>query len=787
MTKPSSSSGAMRLPYAGATIARTPAAARGPGAMLAMVLPLVAGGHAYAQSCDNQTLPGGAACASSVAAGSSADNTTVNNGATQRVSGIAFGSIVNSGGTQYIFSGGVGNGTVVNSGGSVGVSSGGTALATVVNTGGLQRVYAGGMASANSVLGGKQYVSSGGLSLDTAVAGGGTQIVYSRGTANGTLVNSGGTQYISAGGVGTDTVVNSGGSFGVSAGGLATGAIVNSGGLQRVYSAGSASANTVAGGKQYVSAGGMASGTVVNAGEQVVFARGSANDALINAGGMQIVSSGGVASSTTVNAGGTQTVLLGGSASLSTVAAGGSMELDVGGTAAGGTLASTTASGLTIAGTLAIDEAAGDALTGNAGASLSALTLNGGTVALGPAGTGGYKTLTIDGLSGSGQFVLNTNLGLQQSDQLVIDHGTGNFTLAVHDSSTSAPVNTKLLLVTTQNSSATFSLYGNAVDIGAYKFALQDAGGQYYLSNNGGKSDIATVSQAAAAIPSLLWYEQLEQTFAHLADYRDGTVKDQIWVRTYDEQLRTSPGGTASTTQFYGTQIGRDWRVAGNGSSSWYLGATGGFAQGDETIAQLGNGTVRPWNIGAYGGYTNLNGLFANAVVRYLGAKQNLNVSSPFNPANADYSQSGYSVSLEGGRRITLGGRWWLEPRVELSYQRSGSVDYQTTYGTQIGLSNSNLLLGNAGVSLGSSWMLGNTRLEPFLRVAANHIVNGTLTDTVGGTPLPTSLPQTWVAASTGVAAMLSRHVRASGQFSYGRGQDYTQPWAVTLGLSYID
>lgn len=719
-----------RLPYAGASVSRPlpirPALR--PAVVLAVMLPL-AGANAYAATCDNQVLPGGSACATTVSAGSAVNNTTIDNGATQKVSGSANASIVNSGGSQAVSRGGIATNTIVN-------------------------------------LDGRQSVLSGGSAVDTVI--------------------SGGTQYVSSGGVAVNTVVSSGGSFGVSKGGLAVGAVVSSGGLQRVYSGGVVSGNIIAGGKQYVSAGGSAVATTVNAGSQVVYARGSASATVVNSSAVQTVSSGGVASATTINSGGTQSVLPGGAAAQSIVGAGGAMVVDVGGTAAAGPVAAATLEGVTVAGTLTIAEAASDRLTGGAAASIDGLVLSGGTVAVGAPGAGGYKTLTVYGLSGSGQFVLNTNIGAAQADQLVVNQGSGVFTLTVHDSSTTVPTSPseRLMLVNATSSTATFALAGNAMDLGAYKFALQDVGGQYYLYNTGGKSDIATVAQAAAAVPALLWNQQLEQTFTQLASYRGGTADGQFWVRSFDEHLRASPDGTSTMMDYYGVQIGRDWRIS-TANGNWHVGATGGFAQANEDFSDVGNGTARPWNLGVYAGYNDLNGVFGDAIVRYIGMKQSANVTTAANPATAGYDLSGYSMSLDGGKRIPLAGRWWAEPRVELTYQHSGSVDYQTTFGTLVGLGGSSLTLGSAGVSFGATWMAGDIKLDPFINLAATHVFNGNVTDSIGGTTLTTSVPQSWVAASAGMSVLLTRRTRAYGSFSLGKGHDYTQPWAVTLGLSY--
>ncbi|WP_246794273.1 autotransporter outer membrane beta-barrel domain-containing protein [Burkholderia perseverans] len=735
-----------RLAVPGATVAR---AARAPAALVALALPLVAPA-VQAASCDNQALPGAAACVSTIAAGQTVTGTTINNGGSQTVRGSAVASTVSSGGTQTISSGG---------------------------------------AASNTLLaGGRQIVSRGGLASGTTVGNDGLLTVFSAGSTVSTVVSSGGTQYVSAGGTATGTTVVSGGSFGVSRGGIGIDSVVSSGGLMRVYSGGLVSSSLVAGGKQYVSAGGSAVGTVVSAGSQVVFTGGATTATVVN-GGIQLVSSGGLAQGTQVNAGGAQTVLLGGSAAQSTVAAGGTLTVDVGGTTAAGPVAAQTLAGVALAGTLTIDEAAADALTGNAALSVDQLAMQGGTVQFAAPRTGGFKTVTVTQLSGSGQFVLNTNVGAGQADRLVVEQGTGAYTLSVHDASTTAAAaGTRLELVQAAGTGATFSLAGsNGIDVGAYKFALQNDNGDYFLANTGQTSDIASVAQAAAATASLLWYQQLETAFSYLGDLRNGADGGgQLWVRAYDQRMKTSPGGTATELTLYGAQIGRDWSIATH-AGTLHVGATGGYAEANESFDGIGNGTARPWNIGAYAGFDTPSGLFADTVVRYLGFKQSLGVSTAGNQASGDYAQSGFAVSLDAGKRWQLGQRWWAEPRLEVTWQHAGAIAYESSLGTPVMLQSKSLVFGGAGARVGTSLAVGDLKLDPYVGVEAMHVFNAGLGDTIGGTALNTTLPKTWVNADLGVGASLTRHVRAWGAFGYGKGHDYSQPWAVTVGISYVD
>ena len=90
-------------------------------------------------------------------------------------SGSTTGTLVESGGIEYIYSGGVASGAVIGSDGAQYVYSGGSATGTVVSSGGFQ------------------YVASGGAAADAIVSSGGTEYVFSGGIVSGTTLETGGT------------------------------------------------------------------------------------------------------------------------------------------------------------------------------------------------------------------------------------------------------------------------------------------------------------------------------------------------------------------------------------------------------------------------------------------------------------------------------------------------------------------------------------------------------------------------------------------------------------------
>ncbi|CNE92540.1 autotransporter outer membrane beta-barrel domain-containing protein [Yersinia mollaretii] len=290
---------------------------------------------AQAASYDNQTLgSGGTSSSMGLNSGDTATNTTINSGGGQYVysGGSAMSTTINGGG-QHVYGGGSATDTTINSGGYQYVADGGNAMSTTINSGGDQYVYGSGSGSGSATnttinSGGYQDVAGGGSAKNTTINNGGYQDVAGGGSAADTTINSGGLQYVSSGGRATSTIINNGGRQSVRSGGSATDTVLNSGGTLKVDADGTATAITQHSGGAIVTntsavldginrngsfsiAGGSASGMLLeNGGLLEVYDAHDATDTWVGRGGTLHLSSGAVLKgTTTVAEGGT---LLGG-------------------------------------------------------------------------------------------------------------------------------------------------------------------------------------------------------------------------------------------------------------------------------------------------------------------------------------------------------------------------------------------------------------------------------------------------------------------------------------------
>ncbi len=264
-------------------------------------------------------------------AGATAVSTTIASGGTGRVYGTTSAAAVNGGGYQF-----------------VGMASSATASGTMINSGGNQWLLSGGVATSTTVLsGGNLIVNSGGIAMSATVLNGGWAIVDGVGANLGSGfyvtstfssgVNSG--QHYSVHSV-TGNARVSGGFITVYSGGTTEGAVLQgSGGWQFAWSGGQANSTTVTSGTylDVYSAGSSLAATIQSGGWEYVWGNGSlASAATVQSAGYQDVYSGASAVSTTIQYGGWQLVWgAGTTASGTNIQSGGYMQVDNGGSATG--------------------------------------------------------------------------------------------------------------------------------------------------------------------------------------------------------------------------------------------------------------------------------------------------------------------------------------------------------------------------------------------------------------------------------------------------------------------
>lgn len=476
-----------------------------------------------------------------------------------------------------------------------------------IQSGGLIRVLDGGILKDSLLNGGTVYVSNTGKADDpgqsenNTVNSGGKLFIYLGGESTGTQVNDGGYEYVQQDGKSLNTVVNNGGAQMLKSGGFADSTIINDGGLQQLHGKGFADNTLVkAGARQYVVDDSKATNTTVDGGQQYIFsqnasaAAGIAEFNRVKNGGAQIIKGGGQAINNELYDTAVQSIYSGSSATDTTLNDRAKSWLAAGAQLLGITTVNQQSQVQLTAGSE--DRLAADAgayaeniilsgpdstllvITGDTGNAAFAGSLSGqGKVRFVAPVNAGYSHLTIDNLSGSQTFYMNTAIAEQQGDYLTVRNGSGDHALNVQDSGAeiTRPDESRLDLITDESSNAQFRLSAldgtniNAVDGGTYMYSLNQRDEQdgkiWYLAaqkdDNTGEpgepekpvppvvpEDKTTPSTDAvlsmAAAPQLIFNHELDNLRFRRGELRDNQGDAGVWVRLTGDRTRAGTGHT---------------------------------------------------------------------------------------------------------------------------------------------------------------------------------------------------------------------------------------------------
>ena len=709
---------------------------------------------------ENATINGGT---QEIKSGGIAENTTINNGGTQQVDeggtaketiissggsavvyGTSTGTLVDSGAKFKIYGSGVAENTII-SGGTMEVSGSGTSLSSQMISG-IQRVY--GLASGSSISGGTQTVYSGGKAENTKISGdgiqnvsysglavstnlyGGTQNinngataqntvlsggemnVLSGGTATGTELNTGteivsgtdsgsiingGLQQIASGGNAVSATIN-GGTQEIQEGGSSEGTVINTNGLQQVASGGVSVNTTISGGEMNVLSGGTATGTELNSGTEIV--SGTDSGSIIN-GGLQQIADGGKAVSTTIN-GGTQSIY-GGGISENPNVKGGNLRIYQGGTSINTTITQGSAelyTGGTLSGQTQISQGTLNIYGDN---TIPTLILNNSMVNIPQ--SGGYSTLQIGELNGSGIFNLSSNLADDEFDSLEITNGTGNFGIIFHDYSSEGTLPTKIKIINKAGSANDdFYLIGDAVDVGAFQYKLLQEGNNWLLSRTQQLTDSSLIAKNTYTSLSSLFYTHLTPIYNRLHIAHPQNKHDNgLWIKAINRRIKFDyKDMTNSRMDVYGTAIGFDREAAISDGYIITLGAYGSYSYSRQKYNQRGHADGDTESLGLYASLTTPSLLSFDVVGSYYWHDQKIRSYTPSgSPVDGKFTNNGWQVSSYVSRRFEFGKQWYVSPIAGLRYMRIEGVNYHTNFNTPVSANASDFLSGSIGLSAG--------------------------------------------------------------------------------------
>ncbi len=719
-----------------------------------------------------------------------------------------------------------------------------------IQSGGLIRVLDGGTLKDSVLNGGTVYVSNTGTADDpgqsenNTVNSGGKLFIYLGGESTGTQVNDGGYEYVQQDGKSLDTVVNNSGAQMLKSGGFADSTIINDGGLQQLHGKGFADNTLVnAGARQYVVDDSKVTNTTVDGGQQYIFrqnttaAAGIAEVNRIKNGGAQIIKGGGQAINNKLYDTAVQRIYEASSATDTTLSDRAKSWLAAGAQLLGVTTVNQQSQVQLTAG--AEDRLAADAgayaeniilsgtdstllvITGDTGNTAFTGSLSGqGQVRFVAPVNAGYSHLTIDNLSGSQTFYMNTAIAEQQGDYLTIRNGSGDHALNIQDSGAeiTRPDESRLDVITDESSNAQFRLSAldgtniNAVDGGTYMYSLyqrdEQNGKIWYLAaqkdDNTGEpgepekpvppvvpdnkttpSTDAVLSMSAA--PQLIFNHELDNLRFRRGELRDNQGDAGVWVRLTGDRTRAGTGHTHFKLNQAGFELGADKSVPLENGKLW-LGVFTGYNDVKLKHQRGGESSIDSVTAGGYATWFSDNGWYLDGVLKYNHFNNELRaVSTNRSSIRGDYSQNAYGASAEAGYSFDLPDAFRIEPYARLSYMRADSKSVHLNNNMQAKLNAQQSLQSELGLHAGKDFTLNNqVIITPYATLAWQHefISNNDVTINQRNT-FDTDFSGDSLKAGGGLTVRFTPQIQAYAEIDYRKGDKTESPVHGNIGVRY--
>ncbi|EEJ4192975.1 autotransporter outer membrane beta-barrel domain-containing protein [Salmonella enterica subsp. diarizonae] len=689
---------------------------------------------------------------------------------------------------------------------------------------------------------GELFLEPGGSAYDTQITADG--VLQVNGYAENTYVDSGGQVYVNAGNNGAEdpeqggqivnTTIGAGGRV-VNRYGIDTNTVIGAGGeldtgwnypYETRNTAISRNAVIQNGGIQQVSNGGTSEGSKVNDGGTLIVTgtwhynvvtdtqpsawyRGTADDTAVY-GTMQ--NRGGLDKNTTVQSGGQYALGGYGLSQQLTVAQGGSAQINDGAldsfwlyglmdvsnqaTLTGtGTVGSSgelvlnegaKTSGLSLAldGVLSLQNGS-DA--GPHHYQIAGLEMDGGTVLFDPTS---FATLSMETLSGSGNFWMNTNIAAQQGDMISVSgEANGDFGIWINDTGESPADPQSLQVVQTGGGDAQFTLLNpnQQVDIGTWEYGLTpDGQGNWSLTPQATPTPSTEAVLAMANVTPTIFQAEASALQTRLDITRSSPHQGELWVQALSNRFDVNRTANAAYHQrLDGMMMGYD-RSFPRQTGLLTLGIAGGYSRSELDLANNSDGSVDSYSAALYASYYDQSRFWLDGMLKGNLFNQHLNARmSSGGHADGSYTIPGLGGGLVAGYDARFANTT-LTPFVGFTGFISQSDNYWLSNGMQAHPGTAKSALGQVGFRLRQNMTTRHgIQFVPWLKVALEQEFVHNNPVRVNDDNFNNDIAGTRGSYQAGISAALTPQMHIYASINYEKGDGMESPWTGNAGFSY--
>ena len=335
---------------------------------------------------------------------------------------------------------------------------------------------------------------------------------------------------------------------------------------------------------------------------------------------------------------------------------------------------------------------------------------------------------------------------------------------------------------------------GHEMEVGIYKVGIAGNGNATLRVtgyNSAGQVMINTVGAMSTA-----WFSQLDNLASRQGELRlNGAVtsdtsktfpvSDDFWVRAYGQRINAHLGldGIAGFHEYqYGADVGYDHEfVLANGDKLFagaFLGCQAAERNFNDPFASKGRS--ESFSLGVYTTWLSQDGWYADGVLKGQFFSNRYDAGG----LRGDFDNEGAGFLLEIGRRVDLGGTWFLEPSAQMGYTHLFAEDFSVD-AQRIHVGGSDIYRWAAGVRTGRVFDLGAGYglLQPTARAGVEYQASsGGFIRTQGFDALRPTTDGVRGVLGLGVTWQFSPMSQLHFEYEASFGEKYNKPWSLNAG-----
>ena len=290
-----------------------------------------------------------------------------------------------------------------------------------------------------------------------------------------------------------------------------------------------------------------------------------------------------------------------------------------------------------------------------------------------------------------------------------------------------------------------------------------------------GKNSTNTAISEMGSIGLMAWRQENNDMNKRLGELRNSKGEHGIWTR----MTRGESEFKSVKNQYNAYQIGYDEKLSTD--KSWTVGAALTYTDAQSSFAG-GSGENTHKGFAIYGSKLNEDGSFIDLIAKYARLEHEFDAVGGI--GKGEYDTNGYSVSAEYGKRFDKGNGFWVEPQVELTYGKVGSVNYATKEAVayQDGMES---LVGRVGFSLGKDIKDGNVYVRASYLYDFDGETQVTMTNGAASDVYEQDLGGGWFEVGVGTNINLSDATYVYLDVEKTYGGDVATPWQWNAGVRY--